>query len=60
MAMFLVHMQAKLVTYHKFDRFIYAQAGILLGGKLIDQIDHTENIVKEFRIVLRKLRNRAG
>ena len=60
MAMFLVHMQAKLASYHRFDRFIYAQAAILLGGKLIDQIENTESIVMEFRNVLRIVRNRAG
>ena len=56
--MFLLHMHAKMVTYYRFDRFIYAQAAILLGGKLIDQLDYTESIVKEFRNVLRKVRKR--
>ena len=58
--MFLVHMQAKLVTYHRFDRFIYAQAAILLGGKFTDQIQYTENIVMEFRSALRWFRKRGG
>ena len=58
--MFLIHMQAKILNYHNFDRFVYAQAAILLGGKLIDQINLTESIVVEFRTCLRKLRKREG
>ena len=56
--MFFVHVQAKMVNYHNFDRFVYAQAGILLGGKLIDQLDFTPAIVKHFRAAVRKIKRR--
>lgn len=35
-AMFIFHAHAKLTTYHAFDRFIYAQAAILLASKIND------------------------
>ena len=60
MAMFLVHMQAKISTYHNFDRFVYAMAAIMLGGKLIDQLDSTKSIVMTFRTALRKIKKRGG
>ena len=60
LAMFIFHSQAKIVTYHQFDRFVYAQAAILLSGKIIDMLDSPENIVKEFRKALRKVHKREG
>jgi hypothetical protein len=60
MAMFLFQAQAKLIGYHGFDRFLYAQAAILLGGKLSEQFEYTVEIVRHFRSAVRRWRQREG
>ena len=60
MAMFLIHVEAKINTYHNFDRFVYAQAGILLGSKIFDQQVATPLIINAFRAAMRKINKRGG
>jgi hypothetical protein len=60
LALFIFHAHAKIVTYHRFDRFIYACAAILLAGKLTEQIEYPVDILKCLRSILREKRGLEG
>lgn len=45
-AMFIFHAHAKQTSYHIFDRFVYAQAALLLAGKMSEQLESAFEIVK--------------
>jgi hypothetical protein len=56
-ALFLLHCQAKVVSYHSFDRFMYACAAILVASKLTENIDfYPIHILKALRVLLREKR----
>ena len=46
LALFVFHVHAKIATYPKMDRFIYACAAILFAGKITEQIEYPVDIVK--------------
>ena len=58
--MFILHAHAKIVSYHNFDRFIYAPGAILLATKICDEKEYATKIVSEFRNVVRARRGRPG
>lgn len=54
MALFLFHCQAKVVSFHSFDRYTYACAAILVAAKLTENIDfYPKQIIKTLRTILR-------
>lgn len=57
-ALFVFHVHAKLTTYHKFDRFVYACAAVLFAGKITEQIEYPMDIVRACRGVLRRKRGK--
>lgn len=55
MSLFLFHCQAKVVSYHSFDRFIYACAAIFMSSKLTENMDFRPSfIISILRIILRE------
>lgn len=60
LSLFIFHAHAKIVTYHRFDRFIYACAAILFAGKLTEQIEFPADILKTCRTILREKKGIEG
>lgn len=60
LSLFIFHAHAKIVTYHRFDRFIYACAAVLFAGKLTEQIEYPADILKTCRAILREKRGLEG
>lgn len=59
-AMFLVHCQAKVSSFHAFDRFIYACAAILVAAKVTENVEfYPISILKVLRALLREKRGVA-
>lgn len=46
LALFIFHAHAHIHTYHRFDRFLYAPAALLLAGKLTEQIEYPIDILR--------------
>ena len=54
-ALFLFHCQAKVVSFHCFDRYAYACAAILVAAKLTENLEfYPKQIIKAMRAILRE------
>lgn len=59
-ALFLLHCQAKVISYHSFDRFIYSCAAILVASKLTENMEFNGgHILKALRALLRERKGMA-
>ena len=53
-ALYLFHAQARIVSFHRFDRFVYACATIFVAGKINEQLEPPEDIVRHCRDILKE------
>lgn len=59
-ALLLFHSQVKIVTYHRFERHIYACGAILVALKLTDNLTlYPVQLVKAYRTILRERRGKG-
>jgi hypothetical protein len=60
LALYLFHCQAKVATYHRFDRFLYSCAAVLIATKLSENLKYPMEIIKVMRALLRTRRGIEG
>lgn len=56
-ALWVFHCNAIIMTYHKFDRFMYACGAVLVGSKLMECLRYPVQIIANCRKILRKKKN---
>ena len=57
LALWIFHCQVKILTYQKFDRFIYLCGAILIGTKIGECLRNPIDIVHQLRTILKRRKN---
>jgi hypothetical protein len=60
LSLYIFHCQVKIDTYHKFDRFLYAVAAVLVATKLTENLKYPIDILRTMRKLLREKKGLEG